>query len=131
MSQPPIDTPTLVQCSVTFTCLLFQFLSHPDDRQGSVIFFDLLGLYLICYPEWLGFLLNVSVLIVSIYTTYSKINRAHQFGVTTNVYMRQFLYTFLTQVTGCVMSFVTVTFVAALLDAMGNFGRLNSVVILS
>ena len=86
-----------------------------------MVFFDLLGVYMVCYPEWLGILLNVSVLAASLYTTYSKIKRAHQFGVTTQVYTQQFLYTFLTQVAGCVMSFVTVTFIAALLDAMGNF----------
>ena len=86
-----------------------------------MVFFDLLGVYMVCYPEWLGILFNVCVLVGSLYTTYSKIKRAHQFGVTTNVYMEQFLYTFLTQVAGCVMSFVTVTFIAALLDAMGNF----------
>ena len=90
-----------------------------------MVFFDLLGVYLICYPEWLALLLNLSVLAASIYTTYSKITRAHQFGVTTNVYLQQFLYTFLTQVAGCVMSFVTVTFIAALLDAMGEFCSCN------
>ena len=78
---------------------------------------------MVCYPEWLGILLNVCVLAASLYTTYSKITRAHQFGVTTNVYMQQFFHTFLTQVAGCVMSFVTVTFIAALLDAMGEFGN--------
>ena len=53
---------------------------------------------------------------------------ANQFGVTTNVYLQQFLYTFLTQVAGCVMSFVTVTFIAALLDAMGEWYNLSLVV---
>ena len=103
-----------------------EILAHTQDRdidKGSIVFFDLLGLYLIRYPEWLGILLNVAVIIGSVSLTLNKARYSFQYGVTTGNFAKQLGYTFLVQIIGCVASFASVTFIALTLDASGTFLR--------
>lgn len=96
-------------------------LTHTElNNQGAVVFFDLLGLCLVHYPEWIGILINFVVIALSIGMTVIKARKSFQCGVTTGVYVRQLGYTFLIQLTGCVASFVVVTFIAVLMDATGR-----------
>jgi hypothetical protein len=95
-------------------------LTHTDaHNKGSIVFFDLLGLCLVHYPEWLGMLLNLVVVIASISITVNKARNSFQYGVTTSVYVRQLGYTFLIQLMGCVATFAVVTFIALFLDSTG------------
>jgi len=94
-------------------------LGHTDDHaQGSVVFFDVLGLFMVHYPEWLGIVLNFVVVAVSVFITYRKAISSFQYGVSTSVYVKQLGYTFFIQVVGCIASFVAVTMVAVVLDAL-------------
>lgn len=96
-------------------------LTHTQEsNKGSIVFFDLLGLCLIYYPEWLGILINIIVILVSVSITANKVRNSFQYGVSSKDYLRQLGYTFLTQVMGCVASFAVVTFIALLLDASGR-----------
>lgn len=96
-------------------------LTHTEaSNKGSIVFFDLLGLCLIYYPEWLGILINIAVVVVSVGITANKARNSFQYGVTTGIYLRQLGYTFLIQIMGCVASFAVVTFIALLLDATGR-----------
>lgn len=96
-------------------------LTHTEaSNKGSIVFFDLLGFCLIYYPEWLGILINVIVVIVSVGITANKAINSFQYGVTTKNYLRQLGYTLLIQIMGCVASFAVVTFIALLLDATGT-----------
>ncbi len=96
-------------------------LSHTATaKDGSVVFFDLLGLCLIYYPAWLGNIINIGVVAVSFYLTYSKIKNAYRYGVTSNVYVGQLFHSFLAQISGCFASFVTVTIIASICDGMGT-----------
>lgn len=98
-----------------------EILAHTQDSdKGSIVFFDLLGLCLIYYPEMLGIFLNIAVIVFSVYLTLEKAKYSFQFGVTSGVFMRQLGYTLLVQITGCVASFASVTFVALVLDASGK-----------
>jgi hypothetical protein len=45
-----------------------------------VVFFDLLGIVLIHYQEWVGVIINLSVVIFSLYVTYTKVNTSHKIG---------------------------------------------------
>ena len=96
-------------------------LGHTDiEGKGGVIFFDFLGLFLIHYPEWLGILFNLGVVLMSVLMTVSKIRHSYNYGVSSSVYMRQLAYTAMVQVLGCVASLVVVTFIAVLMDAFSR-----------
>ncbi len=96
-------------------------LTHTETHnKGAIVFFDVLGLCLVYYPEWLGIGINVVVVLVSISITVSKAMNSFQYGVTSKVYLKQLGYTFLIQIMGCVASFAVVTFIALLLDATGK-----------
>ena len=84
------------------------------------MFFDLLGLCLIYYPEWIGILVNICVIVASVGITANKTINSFQYGVTSTTYLKQLGYTLLTQIMGCVASFAVVTFIAILLDATGK-----------
>lgn len=93
-------------------------LGHADARaSGSVVFFDVLGLFMIYYPEWIGIVMNLIVVVISLYITYNKAKASFQYGVSSAVYVKQLGYTFLIQLAGCIASFVTVTMIAIFLDA--------------
>ena len=96
-------------------------LTHTEDsNKGSIVFFDLLGLCLIYYPEWLGILINILVIVASVSITANKVINSFQYGVTSRNFLRQLGYTFMIQIMGCVASFVVVTIIAYLLDISGN-----------
>lgn len=96
-------------------------LTHTEaHNKGSIVFFDLLGLCLIYYPEWLGILINILVITASVAITVNKGLNSFQYGVTTKTYFRQLGYTLLTQIMGCVASFAVVTFIALIMDATGR-----------
>jgi len=89
-----------------------------SHSKGGVVFFDFLGLWLVYYPEWVGYLLNLVVVAFTVYKTVDKARNSYRFGVTTGVYTKQLLYTLAMQICGCVASFIVVTFIATILDAM-------------
>ena len=96
-------------------------LAHTEEsNKGSVVFFDLLGLCLVYYPEWLGIILNIAVVVVSIGSTINKARNSFQYGVTTKMYLSQLGFTFLIQLMGCVASYVVVTLIAFFLDTVGT-----------
>ena len=96
-------------------------LGHTEDgNTGSVVFFDLLGLCLIYYPEWLGIILNFAVVSVSIGCTINKARNSFQYGVTSKMYLSQLGFTFLIQLMGCVASYFVVTLIAFFLDTVGK-----------
>ena len=84
------------------------------------MFFDLLGLCLIYYPEWIGIIVNICVIVASVGITVNKTINSFQYGVTSKTYLKQLGYTLLTQIMGCVASFAVVTFIALILDATGK-----------
>ena len=56
-------------------------LGHTDAHaSGQVVFFDVLGLFMICYPEWIGIVLNLVVVAISLYITYNKAKASFQYG---------------------------------------------------
>merc|ERR1719495_1072668 len=74
-------------------------LSHTDFHDtGSIVFFDALGLFMIHYPEWVGIIINLAVVAISLYTTYTKTRSSFQYGVSSGVYIQQLGYSFLIQV---------------------------------
>ncbi|XP_040581648.1 endoplasmic reticulum metallopeptidase 1 [Lepeophtheirus salmonis] len=91
-----------------------------SHRSGNIIYFDFLGLFLIYYPQWIGVVLNILVISLSFWITYSKAINSFQYGVSTSTYLQQLGYTFLVQLAGCVASLVVVTLIAVMLDAMGR-----------
>ena len=96
-------------------------LGHTDAHaSGSVVFFDVLGLFMVHYPEWVGVLVNLAIVMMSLGITIRKAQNSFQYGVSSGVYMKQLGYTFLTQVIGCIVSIVTVTLVAVFLDAFNK-----------
>ena len=98
-----------------------EVLTHTDaSNRGAIVFFDLLGLCLIYYPEWLGALINLLVVVGSVAITTNKALNSFQYGVTSKTYLKQLGYALLTQIMGCVASFAVVTFIALLLDASGK-----------
>lgn len=106
--------------------------------EGTLVFFDFLGLYLIHYSEWVGVLINLATVLASVWISMervvnrwkseknfpknilNKILTSHRYGVSRAVYLRQLGYTAATQVCGCVASFATVTIIATLMDAFGR-----------
>ena len=90
------------------------------SHTGSIVFFDLLGLCLIYYPEWIGIIVNICVIVASVGITVNKTINSFQYGVTSKTYLKQLGYTLLTQIMGCVASFAVVTFIALILDATGK-----------
>lgn len=98
-----------------------EILAHTEDsNKGSIVFFDLLGLCLIYYPEWIGIIVNICVIVASVGITVNKTINSFQYGVTSKTYLKQLGYTLLTQIMGCVASFAVVTFIALILDATGR-----------
>ena len=98
-----------------------EILAHTQESdKGSIVFFDLLGLCLIYYPETLGIFINITVIVISVGLTLQKAKYSFQYGVTPGVFLRQLGVTLLWQITGCVASFAVVTFVAVFLDASGT-----------
>ena len=96
-------------------------LAHTEEsNKGSVVFFDLLGLCLVYYPEWIGIILNIAVVSISIGSTVNKAKNSFQYGVTTKMYLSQLGFTFLIQLMGCVASYVVVTLIAFFLDTVGT-----------
>ena len=96
-------------------------LGHTDAHaSGSVVFFDVLGLFMVYYPEWMGIVINLMVVATSLSITYKKAMSSFQYGVSSGVYVKQLGYTFFIQVIGCIVSFVTVTMVAIFLDALNK-----------
>jgi len=51
-----------------------------EHSQGSLVFFDFLGLFMIHYPELAGILLNFAVILASVAITWSKAAKAYQYG---------------------------------------------------
>ena len=83
-------------------------LSHTDFHDtGSIVFFDALGLFMIHYPEWVGIIINLAVVAISLYTTYTKTRSSFQYGVSSGVYIQQLGYSFLIQVAGAVASYMS------------------------
>ena len=61
-------------------------LGHTNDHaSGSVVFFDVLGLFMVYYPEWIGIVLNLLVVVLSLSITYKKAKCCFQYGVSTGV----------------------------------------------
>ncbi|XP_023345863.1 endoplasmic reticulum metallopeptidase 1 isoform X2 [Eurytemora carolleeae] len=87
-----------------------------SHSEGGVVFFDFLGLFLIHYPEWVGMLLNLTVVGYALFRSWDKAKNSYRSGVTTGVYTRQLAYTFAMQICGCVASFIVVTFIATIID---------------
>ena len=91
--------------------------AHSD---GSCVFFDFLGLFLVHYSELVGVIINIGTVIASIWLTVDKILHSYNYGVSKNIYLRQLCYTAVIQVCGCVASFVSVTLIATFMDAFGR-----------
>ena len=51
-----------------------------EANTGGVVFFDLIGLVLVSYPEWLGNVINISVVAASVAITYSKMKNSFNLG---------------------------------------------------
>jgi len=51
-----------------------------EHSQGSLVFFDFLGLFTIHYPELARILLNFAVILASVAITWSKDAKAYQYG---------------------------------------------------
>ena len=97
-------------------------LAHTEEsNKGSVVFFDLLGLCLVYYPEWIGIILNIAVVSISIGSTVNKAKNSFQYGVTSKMYLSQLGFTFLIQLMGCVASYMVVTVIAFFLDTVGMY----------
>ena len=97
-------------------------LAHTEEsNKGSVVFFDLLGLCLVYYPEWIGIILNIAVVSISIGSTVNKARNSFQYGVTSKMYLSQLGFTFLIQLMGCVASYMVVTVIAFFLDTVGMY----------
>lgn len=112
-----------------------------DANTGGVVFFDLIGLVLVSYPEWLGNVINISVVIASVAITYSKMKNSFNLGalsffrfrcgkvnesvisflgISSSTYLYQLGYTLLVQFSAMLASFGVVTIVACILDVLGN-----------
>ena len=101
-------------------------LAHTEEsNKGSVVFFDLLGLCLVYYPEWIGIILNIAVVSISIGSTVNKARNSFQYGVTSKMYLSQLGFTFLIQLMGCVASYMVVTVIAFFLDTVGMYELLE------
>lgn len=64
-----------------------EVLSHPPSGSGltsssSYVFFDFLGLFMICYPGWAGMLINLTVASASIFITVQKARNSTNYGRT-------------------------------------------------
>ena len=58
-----------------------QELAHAQTtRGGNAVFFDFLGVFLICYPEWVSVSINVVVVAASIWTTVSNVKNCGKYG---------------------------------------------------
>lgn len=88
--------------------------------EGGVIFFDFLGLFVVHYSEWLGTLINLTVVGFAILLTLNKIKLSYNYGVSKTVYLRQLAYTFMVQLCGCIVSLVSITLISLLMDALGR-----------
>jgi len=91
-----------------------------SHAQGGVVFFDFLGFFVIHYSEWIGILINLLVVAISVSITISKIQHSYNYGVSREVYLRQLGYTFMAQMCGCVLSFMVVTLLSVFMDAFGR-----------
>lgn len=87
--------------------------SHQD---GSVVFFDLLGVWMVCYSEWTGRVINLLIVFYVGYKLVDKARNSYRVGVSCSVYVKQLAFTACVQVCGCVASFLVVTFIATLID---------------
>ena len=56
------------------------YFFYQERSQGSLVFFDFLGLFMIYYPEWAGILLNFAVIFASAFITWNKATKAYQYG---------------------------------------------------
>eukprot|EP00094_Tigriopus_californicus_P008285 TCALIF_07981-PA protein Name:"Similar to ermp1 Endoplasmic reticulum metallopeptidase 1 (Xenopus laevis)" AED:0.31 eAED:0.31 QI:0/0.9/0.90/0.90/1/1/11/658/673 len=98
-----------------------EILSHTQDaKDGSVVFFDILGMLLVHYPEHLGYVINLIVVGFSLAATYRKISKSYQCGVSKEVYIRQLGYSWVIQLAAAITAFVLVTMIATLLDAFNH-----------
>ncbi len=96
-------------------------LAHQDAQDNShVVFFDVLGIFLISYPEWGGIFINLAAVTLSLYTTYAKVKKSHEYGVDKKTFLRYMLYAFGYHLAGAAASFFTVIIVATFLDAAGT-----------
>ncbi len=58
-------------------------LAHPEAQDNSnAVFFDVLGVFLINYPEGRGVFLNLISVGLSLYTAYARLRRSHEYGET-------------------------------------------------
>ncbi len=56
-------------------------LAHPESQDNSnAVFFDFLGMFLVNYPESRGVVINLFCVALSLYTTYVRVNRSHEYG---------------------------------------------------
>ena len=59
-----------------------QVLAHTEtSSHGSVVFFDLLGVVLIYYPEWFSVVWNLAIVAVSYAITFRKIKNSFNYGM--------------------------------------------------
>ena len=57
-------------------------LAHTEAHaSGSIVFFDAMGLFMIHYQEWVGILINLTVVALSVLGTYKKAKASFQYGI--------------------------------------------------
>lgn len=54
--------------------------SSPTYKSGNMVFFDILGTFFICWSEFIGYFLNISILCFSIYTIHWNIKKSTSEG---------------------------------------------------
>ena len=68
-------------------------LGHADAHaHGSVIFFDVLGLFMVHYTETVGVVLNLTVVAISVFITFNKARSSFQYGRIFKIDERKLLF---------------------------------------
>ncbi|XP_075216314.1 endoplasmic reticulum metallopeptidase 1-like [Lycorma delicatula] len=72
--------------------------SSPIYKSGNIVFFDILGAVIVYWSELIGYMLNISIFILSVYTIRWNIKKSTSEDVVYHLYMRQ-----LTMCTGVIL----------------------------
>ncbi|KDR16698.1 endoplasmic reticulum metallopeptidase 1-like isoform X2 [Zootermopsis nevadensis] len=97
-------------------------LSNPQEyAAGRTVYFDVLGLFMVSYSETAGIILNVFIVVLSVYTVTKNIHTIKSGpGLNHTGYLKLFLLSCVIPAVGWLLAFVNVLLVALILDLFSS-----------
>ncbi|XP_043284842.1 endoplasmic reticulum metallopeptidase 1-like [Venturia canescens] len=93
--------------------------SYHEDSDGSLVFFDFLGAFVIRWPQYIAAIVNVASLFLGLYSIYLNMDSARR-DVKSMTYMKQILICSCAVIGSWLISMVSATFIALVLTKLGK-----------